>query len=126
MQYYDYTILLYADPDFIELIQYRFHRDREPGIISDIYDGQEYLKHSDFFEHKFNLSFAFNFDGAPKFKSSKVQIWPIQMYLNELPPHIRYIFLCFGMYLLCLACIIKLRPHLGSLYVYTCIIMLMK
>ena len=30
-----------------------------------------------------------NFDGAPKFKSSCVSIWPVQLYMNELPPHLR-------------------------------------
>ena len=84
-------LCLYADPDFVELIQYRFRRDQQPGIVADIFDGSEYVKYSD---HKFNVSFALNFDGAPKFKSSGVQIWPIQMYLNELPPHIRYVIRC--------------------------------
>ena len=59
-------------------------------VFSDVYDGSEYKRHSDFFLYKFNLSFAFNFDGAPKFKSSSVQIWPVQLYLNELPPQIQY------------------------------------
>ena len=39
-------------------------------ILSDIYDGEEYEKHSEFFESQCNVSFALNFDGAPKFKSS--------------------------------------------------------
>ncbi len=75
----------------MELLQYRFKRSQHLGVIADVYDGLEYRKHSKFFESKFNVSFAFNFDGAPKFKSSTVQIWPIQLYLNELPPHIRYV-----------------------------------
>lgn len=71
------------------MIQYRFHRESESGILADVFDGDEYVKHGDFFKNRFNLSFALYFDGAPKFKSSAVQIWPILMYLNELPPHIR-------------------------------------
>ena len=59
------------------------------GVLSDIYDGSEYARHSEYFHEMYHLSFALNFDGAPKFKSSSVQIWPIQLYLNELPPHIR-------------------------------------
>ena len=55
---------------------------KKPGILSDIYDGEEY---QDFFESPYNISFALNFDGAPKFKSSSVQVWPIQLYVNELP-----------------------------------------
>lgn len=81
--------VFYIDPDFIDLIQYRFYRERRPGVLGDIYDGSAYAKHSDFFECKYNLSFALNFDGAPKFKSSATQIWPVQLYINELPPTIR-------------------------------------
>ena len=53
-------------------------------ILGDIYDGSEYKKYSDFFAQKYNVSFALNYDGAPKFK-------PVQLYLNELPPQIRYV-----------------------------------
>ena len=60
-------------------------------ILGDIYDGSEYKKYSDFFAQKYNVSFALNYDGAPKFKSSSMQIWPVQLYLNELPPQIRYV-----------------------------------
>ena len=31
-------------------------------------------------------SLSMNFDGAPKFKSSTMQLWPIQFIINELPP----------------------------------------
>lgn len=34
-----------------------------------------------------NLSFAFNTDGVPLFKSSKVSMWPVYILVNELPPH---------------------------------------
>lgn len=81
----------HTDPDFSKLIQYRSNHTRKAGIISDVYDGREYAKHSDFFKSAYDLSFALNFDGAPKFKSSSVQLWPIQLYLNELPPALRYI-----------------------------------
>ena len=86
-------LLLYTDPDFAKLIRHRFRHCRKAGVISDVYDGNEYIKHSSFFESPYNLSFALNFDGAPKFKSSSVQLWPIQLYLNELPPALRYILL---------------------------------
>ena len=82
--------IYYLDPDFGQLIQHRFNRVRKPGVVSDVYDGSEYSKHSEYFQSKFNLSFALNFDGAPKFKSSSVQLWPIQLLLNELPPALRY------------------------------------
>lgn len=54
-----------------------------------MYDGDAYLKYSEFFDSPYNISFALNFDGAPKFKSSSTQIWPVQIYINELPPSIR-------------------------------------
>lgn len=85
-----YSNFIYtSDPEFPYLLEYRFHRKQKYGVLSDIYDGQEYLKHAEFFESAYNVSFALNFDGAPRFKSSSVQVWPIQLYLNELPPHIR-------------------------------------
>jgi hypothetical protein len=79
----------FDDPEFPYLLRYRFRREQKYGILSDIYNGQEYCKHSMFFASEYNVSFALNFDGAPKFKSSSVQVWPIQLYLNELPPHVR-------------------------------------
>ena len=64
--------------------------------MTDVYDGSEYMKYSDFFDYKYNLSFSLNFDGAPKFKSSGVHVWPIQLYINDLPSDIRcvIIFVC--------------------------------
>lgn len=35
-------------------------------------------------ENIFNISFTFNTDGAPVFKSSKVSIWPLFMVINKL------------------------------------------
>ena len=78
-----------SDPEFTHLIEYRFRRVKQFGVLSDIYDGEEYGKHSEFFDSPYNVSFALNFDGAPKFKSSSVQVWPVMLSLNELPPHIR-------------------------------------
>ena len=81
-----------TDPNFADLLQYRFQRPPpKPGYYEDVYDGLVYCNYSDFFQHKFNVSFALNYDGAPKFKSSGLQIWPVQLHLNELPPHIRKI-----------------------------------
>lgn len=90
MFFFYHAYIIYSDPDFCKLLQHRFHRARKGGVISDIYDASEYAKHSSYFECEYNLSFALNFDGAPKFKSSSVQLWPIQLYLNELPPALRY------------------------------------
>ncbi|KAJ8671106.1 hypothetical protein QAD02_002365 [Eretmocerus hayati] len=37
-----------------------------------------------------NLSFMWNTDGFPLFKSSKISIWPFFLVINELPYHLRY------------------------------------
>lgn len=79
---------LFTDPSFVDLLNYRFDRKPSDGKLQDIYDGCAY-QNVDFFREKFNLSFTLNYDGAPKFKSSNTQIWPILLYLNELPPAMR-------------------------------------
>lgn len=38
---------------------------------------------------KYDLSLTVNSDGSRLFKSSKYSIWPVQVTVNELPPHIR-------------------------------------
>ena len=80
---------VYVDPDFLNVIQYQFGRERRPSSLGDIYDGIAYLKHAEFFKCKYNISFGLNFDGAPKFKSSTGQIWPVLLLINELPRAIR-------------------------------------
>ena len=57
----------------------------------DIYDGRVYQERHEFFSDPYNISFSLNYDGAPKFKSSNMQIWPIQLCINELPPKLRYV-----------------------------------
>ena len=37
------------------------------------------------------ISLTMNYDGAPKFQSSGMQVWPVQFIINELPPQVRYI-----------------------------------
>jgi len=58
--------------------------------LEDVYDGTAYTSSRDFFSYKY-VSFGLNYDGAPNFKSSKIQLWPVQLYLNELPPYTRYV-----------------------------------
>lgn len=89
VQHYIVALLsLCTDPNFVDLLNYRFDRKPSEGKLRDIYDGCAY-QNVDFFREKFNLSFTLNYDGAPKFKSSNTQIWPILLYLNELPPNMR-------------------------------------
>ncbi|XP_043466102.1 uncharacterized protein LOC122500978 isoform X2 [Leptopilina heterotoma] len=64
------------------------------NLIRDVYDGQLYKKVINFFNKNSNSSFtitlSFNTDGAPIFHSSKKSFWPIQCFINELPPKLRY------------------------------------
>ena len=69
----------------MESIQWRFQQGGSHAL-RDVFDGEVYRNHSTFFSHPFNVSFGMNYDGAPKFKSSSVQVWPVQMFVNELPP----------------------------------------
>ena len=77
-----------ADSNFVKLLQYRFERFTSDNIC-DIFDGDIYKERSHVFSSKHNLSFTLNYDGAPKFRSSSMQIWPIQLKINELPPILR-------------------------------------
>ncbi|KAE8738612.1 hypothetical protein FOCC_FOCC015906 [Frankliniella occidentalis] len=59
--------------------------------IEDIYDGQCYLEAQRFFagvEHW--LTLLWNTDGFSVFKSSKYEIWPFYLSINELPPWLRF------------------------------------
>lgn len=57
------TIMPSADKKFVELLQYRFHRDSRPGYIADVYDGTAYTSSREFFSCKY-VSFALNYDGS--------------------------------------------------------------
>ena len=85
-----YLLINTIDAEFRKALQYRFSREPVPGCLEDVYDGEMYKSHLEFFKHEHNIFIAFNFDGAPKFKSSSMQIWPVQLVINELPPKMRY------------------------------------
>ena len=58
------------------------------GYLKDIHDGRYYHN----FRQSLNgddrnnyATLTFNSDGSPVFKSSKCSVWPIQIYLNEVP-----------------------------------------
>ena len=68
--------------------------------IEDIYDGFIYKEHFDnegYFhgtskrrkENEKHISFQLNTDGVAIFKSSKFEVWPIYLTINELPPNLR-------------------------------------
>ena len=60
-----------------------------------MYDGEQYTKHTEpvgFLSSDFpdNVSLSINTDGVAVFKSSKSEVWPIWIAINELPPKQRY------------------------------------
>ena len=83
------SLNFHTDPKFLQLISYRFWRKGTPGCLNDIYDGMLYTERLVFFSCPYNLSLTLNYDGAPKFKSSTMQIRPVQLIIDELPPHLR-------------------------------------
>ena len=60
-------------------------------ILHDIHDGRKYRSFNGgvLTGESNNLSLSMNCDGAPVFNSSTMSIWPVQLILNELPPHLR-------------------------------------
>jgi hypothetical protein len=83
---------LFRQTGFYNNIQHRFRRKKNLHLYEDIYDGNLYRRHFDnngILSDPHNLSFTFNTDGAPVFKSSNVSVWPIYLIINELPYHLR-------------------------------------
>ena len=84
---------LFSHTWFVKALQHRFTRKKTDGNISDVYDGLMYKKH---FENNGilsdirNISFIYNTDGVPVFKSSNFQIWPLFLAINELSPDQRF------------------------------------
>ena len=82
-------------------LDYRVTRKKKAkDNIEDMYDGQIYKHHfsSDGFfrgtedyrkASEKHISFQLNTDGVAIFKSSKFDIWPVYLTINELPPHLR-------------------------------------
>ena len=59
------------------------------SIISDVIDGRQYIKLCEkdgFLSMTTNLSAIFNTDGVALYKSSRTEVWPIYLAINEIPP----------------------------------------
>lgn len=83
---------LFKQTGFYPSLHHRFKRNKCPDSFEDIYDGSLYRSYFDIngmLSNPHNLSFTFNTDGAPVFKSSNVSVWPIYLVINELPYHLR-------------------------------------
>ena len=74
---------LFSWKGFYNDLGHRFTRIKccEVGI-KDIYDGQRYrelMQSGQFLSERNNISFLWNTDGIPVFKSSKFSIWPLYL-----------------------------------------------
>lgn len=80
---------LFKRPGFAEMLRHRSTRERHnPANYEDIYDGAVYKELTEdggFLENDFNISFTWYADGISIFRSSRYNIWPIYLVINELP-----------------------------------------
>ena len=80
---------LFNRDGFYISLNYRFNRKKKSSCnIEDIYDGFKYknfMQPGEFLSCHDNISFTWNTDGIPVFKSSKFTIWPLYLAINELP-----------------------------------------
>ena len=79
---------------FYSDLGHRFNRKKhDSNNIEDVYDGYRYKKFmqtGQILAKQNNISFLWNTDGIPVFKSSKFSIWPLYFAINELPLHKRW------------------------------------
>ncbi|CAG2218049.1 unnamed protein product [Mytilus edulis] len=85
---------LFSQQGFYNKLQNRFTSSEttDSATYKDISDGylyQLYTENDGPLSQPENISFTFNTDGAPVFKSSKVSVWPLFMVINELPYKLR-------------------------------------
>ena len=68
-------------------------RDMETSSLSDIIDGADYrmlCQVGGILHKNQNLTCTFNTDGVALFKSSRIEIWPVYIAINEIPPRERF------------------------------------
>lgn len=54
--------------------------------VTDVQDSVVYKEIAALRDDRTNISFTWNVDGVPIFKSSTNEVWPIRLLINELPP----------------------------------------
>ena len=84
----DQNSKLFKKPGFLDDIKHRLHRKNYKAqyVIADIYDGIQYQNFpNEPLGDWRNLSFLWNTDEEPVFKSSNFSIWPLYLSINELP-----------------------------------------
>ena len=83
---------IFSRKGFYSDLAHRFCRHQSDNI-EDIYDGAKYkqnMERGNFLANRNNISFTWNTDGIPIFKSSKYSIWPLYLAINELPVNKRW------------------------------------
>ena len=84
---------MFSRKDFLDGLKHRFNRfKKKKENIEDVYDSENYkalFYNNGPLSDENNLSFIFNTDGVPIFKSSKTSVWPIFLMINELPYKMR-------------------------------------
>lgn len=77
---------LMYDKEFRTKLNFRLGRKKKSeDNIEDIYDGKLYKQYDEILFNRNNVSFIWNTDGVPLFKSSKTSMWPLYYVINELP-----------------------------------------
>lgn len=95
----NYLIFFPLIPQLRRILKHNFsaimeflHRKHEVNTLTDIDDGQLFKKlRSANKLHDELLALTMNYDGATIFNSSQGSMWPVQFYLNFLPPALRYL-----------------------------------
>lgn len=94
LKYYFFSVLFLGIWKDIEKNKNLAHENNGSGIIRDISDGkayQEMLCDEGFLSKTaHNLTAIFNTDGVNLYSSSKIELWPIFLAINELSPAMRF------------------------------------
>ena len=89
----DQLIGMYERSGFLKSIQYKYQRNKlHAENLEDIFDGTVYknLEEIGFFLDSSNISLMWNTDGVCLYDSSTLQLWPLYLVINELPPEERF------------------------------------
>lgn len=81
-----------------KILSYKRHHVHGLGVYSDICCGDVYQRKPGKNDPQQLISLVYHIDGAPAVKSKSVNLWPIQCFVVELPPELRY---CFSNILVC-------------------------